>query len=121
MSKYVTVSPEAVVDHLAIRELVAAACAHCTDRRDAKGHMVLFSADTRFVLYVNAKDATPTQELYPRDEALAPVFADLNSYEAAAHFIGQATICALTGNRAIPETYCLTHHTRTSYFPSQKD
>ena len=32
----------------AIRELIEA-YAHCADRRDAKGQMALFTADTRFV------------------------------------------------------------------------
>jgi hypothetical protein len=42
-------------DRLAIRELVEA-YAHCADRRDAKGQMALFTADTHFVVYMNAKD-----------------------------------------------------------------
>ena len=45
MSKYVTISPEEAANRLAIRELVGA-CAHCADRRDAKGQMTLFAADT---------------------------------------------------------------------------
>lgn len=45
MSKHVTLSPEEAADRLAIRELVEA-YAHCADRRDAKGQMALFTADT---------------------------------------------------------------------------
>ena len=71
--------------------------------------MALFTADTHFVVYMNAKDPTPSQELHSR-EALAPVFADLNKYDATTHFIGQSTIYTLSGNRAIGETYCLAHH-----------
>ena len=78
MSKHVTISPEEAADRLAIRELVEA-YAHCADRRDAKGQMALFTADTHFVVYMNAKDPKPSQELHSR-EALAPVFADLNKY-----------------------------------------
>ena len=43
------------------------------------------------MVYMNAKDPTPSQELHSR-EALAPVFADLNKYAATMHFVGQSTI-----------------------------
>src|ERR1700676_5797914 len=98
MSKHVTISPEEAADRLAIRELVEA-YAHYADRRDAKGQMPLFTADTHFVVYMNAKDPTPSQQLYSR-EALAPVFAELNKYDATTHFVGQSTIFTLTGDRA---------------------
>jgi hypothetical protein len=64
--------------------------------------MALFTADTHFVVYMDAKDPTPSQELHSR-EALAPVFADLNQYAATMHFVGQSTILALTGDRATGE------------------
>src|ERR1700759_5753290 len=108
MSKNIFISPEEAADRLAIRELVEA-YARCADRRDAKGQMALFTEDTHFVVYMNAKDPTPSQELHSR-EALAPVFADLNKYDATTHFVGQCTIYTLTGTRAIGETYCLAHH-----------
>ena len=108
MSKHVTISPAEAADRLAIRELVEA-YAHCADRRDAKGQMSLFTEDTHFVVYMNAKDPTPTQELHSR-EALAPVFADLNKYDATTHFVGQSTILTLTADRATGEAYCLAHH-----------
>jgi hypothetical protein len=108
MSKHVAISPEEAADRLAIRELVEA-YAYCADRRDAKGQMSLFTPDTHFVVYLNAKDPAPSQELHSR-EALAPVFADLNKYDATTHFLGQSTIYTLTGGRAIGETYCLAHH-----------
>jgi len=108
MSEHLTVSPEEVADRLAIRELVEA-YAHCADRRDAKGQMALFTEDTHFVVYMNAKDPTPSQELRSRD-ALAPVFADLNQYAATMHFLGQTTILTLTGERGTGETYCMPHH-----------
>ena len=108
MSKHLSISPDEAADRLAIRELVEA-YAHCADRRDAKGQMALFTADTHFVVYMNAKDATPTQELHSR-EALAPVFADLNQYDATTHFVGQSTIFTLEADRATGETYCLAHH-----------
>jgi hypothetical protein len=112
MSKHVTISPSEVADRLAIRELVDA-YAHCADRRDATGQMALFTADTHFVVYMNAKDPRPSQELHSRD-ALAPVFADLNQYDATTHFVGQSTIFTLTGDRAKGEAYCLAHHVTDS-------
>ena len=108
MSKHVSISPEEAADRLAIRELVEA-YAHCADRRDAKGQMSLFTADTHFVVYMNAKDPTPSQELHSRED-LAPVFADLNKYDATTHFVGQSTIFTLRGDRATGEAYCLAHH-----------
>jgi hypothetical protein len=58
---------------------------------------------------MDAKDPKPSQELHSRD-ALAAVFAELNKYEAATHFIGQSTIFTPTGDRATGEAYCLAHH-----------
>ena len=108
MSKHVTISPHEAADRLAIQELVEA-YAHYADRRDAKGQVSLFAADTHFVVYMNAKDSRPSMELHSR-EALAPVFADLNKYDATTHFIGQSTILTLTNDRATGQTYCLAHH-----------
>jgi SnoaL-like domain len=108
MSQHVTISPEEAADRLAIRELVEA-YAHCADRRDAKGQMALFTADTHFVVYMNTRDSMPSQDLHSR-EALAPVFADLNKYDATTHFVGQSTIFTLTADRATGEAYCLAHH-----------
>ena len=108
MGKHVSISPNEAADRLAIRELVEA-YAYCADRRDAKGQMALFTADTHFVVYMNAKDLKPSQELHS-SEALAPVFADLNKYAATMHFLGQSTILTLTGDRGTGETYCMPHH-----------
>jgi ketosteroid isomerase-like protein len=110
MSKHLAISPEEAADRLAIREVVEA-YAHCADRRDAKGQMSLFTADAHFVVYMNAKDPTPSQELHTR-EALAPVFADLNQYAATMHYVGQSTIFTLKGDRATGEAYCIAHHVR---------
>jgi hypothetical protein len=108
MSKHVTISSNEAADRLAIQELVES-YAHCADRRDAKGQMSLFTPDTHFVVYMNAKDPKPSQELHSR-EALAPVFADLNKYAATMHFVGQSTILSLTVDQGIGEAYCLAHH-----------
>jgi len=58
---------------------------------------------------MNAKDAKPSMELHSR-EALAPVFAELNKYDATTHFVGQSTIFTLEADRATGEAYCLAHH-----------
>ena len=108
MSQHVFFSPSDAADRLAIRALIEA-YAHCADRRDAKGQMSLFTADTHFVVYMNAKDPTPSQELHSR-EALASVFAELNKYDATTHFVGQSTIFTLTSDRGTGETYCMPHH-----------
>jgi ketosteroid isomerase-like protein len=112
VSNLLAISPEEAADRLAIRQLVEA-YAHCADRRDAKGQMSLFAADTRFVVYMDAKDPKPSQELRSRD-ALAPVFAELNQYAATMHFVGQSTIFALSGDHATGETYCIAHHLTVS-------
>src|SRR5260370_29369179 len=88
MSKHITISPNEAADRLAIRELVEA-YAHCADRRDAEGQMSLFTVNTHFVVYMNAKDPKPSMELHSR-EALAPVFADLSKYDATTHFVGRS-------------------------------
>jgi hypothetical protein len=108
MAKHLIISPGEAADRLAIRELIEA-YAHCADRRDAKGQMALFTADTHFVVYMNAKDPTPSQELHSR-EALAPVFDDLNKYVATQHFVGQSTIFRLTPDLATGEAYTMAHH-----------
>jgi hypothetical protein len=99
MSKHLAVSSTEAADRIAIRELIEA-YARCADRRDAPGQMALFTAQTRFVVYMDAKDPRPTQELHSR-EALAPVFADLNKYHATTHFIGQSTLFTLDADRAL--------------------
>src|SRR5579862_4635569 len=95
MGIHTLISPEEAADRLAIRELVEA-YAHCADRRDAKAQMSLFTADTHFVVYMNAKDPKPSQEL--------------NKYAATMHFLGQTTIITLTNDRGTGETYCMPHH-----------
>jgi len=108
MSKHAAISPSETADRLAIRELVEA-YAHCADRRDAKGQMALFTRNTHFVVYMDAKDPKPSQELNSR-EALAPVFADLNKYAATMHFVGQSTVFELSADKATGEAYTLAHH-----------
>src|ERR1700732_4396794 len=108
MDKHTAISPAEAADRLAIRELVEA-YAYCADRRDAAGQMALFTPDTLFVVYMDAKNPTPSQELHSR-EALAPVFADLNKYLATMHFVGQSTISSLAKSHATGQAYCFAHH-----------
>ena len=89
MSEHVSVLREEAADRLGIRELVET-YARCADRGDAKGQMALFTPNTPFVVYMNAKDPTPTMDFHSR-EALGPVFADLNQYAATLHLLGQTT------------------------------
>ncbi|HEY2266956.1 MAG TPA: nuclear transport factor 2 family protein [Streptosporangiaceae bacterium] len=107
MSIHSLVTGAEAADRLALRELFDA-YAHCADRRDAKGQLALFTEDTRFVVYMDARDPEPTQDLHGR-EALAPVFAALDAYVATMHFNGQSTV-ELDGDRATGESYCLAHH-----------
>jgi hypothetical protein len=108
MTQHAAISPSEAADRLAIRELVEA-YAYCADRRDAAGQMALFTPETHFVVYMDAKHPTPSQELHSRD-ALAPVFDALNQYHATMHFVGQSTISSLTKNQATGQAYCLAHH-----------
>jgi ketosteroid isomerase-like protein len=98
-----------VADRLAIRELVDA-YAYCADRRDAAGQMALFTEDTEFLVFMDSSDPAPTQHLLGR-VALAPVFDDLNQYQATMHFNGQST-AVLDGDRASGVAYCLAHHVK---------
>jgi hypothetical protein len=107
MAVHTEIGPSEAADRLAIRELFDA-YAHCADRRDAKGQKALFTADTRFTVHMDGEDSEPTYVLEGRD-ALTPVFADLNRYEATTHFNGQSTV-ALDGDRATGETYTIAHH-----------
>ena len=108
MRRHAVVSPNEAADRLSIQELVVT-YARCADRRDAAGQMSLFTLDTHFVVYMDARNPVPSQEFHSR-EALAPVFADLTQYETTTHFIGQSTVTALSASRATGETYCLAHH-----------
>jgi ketosteroid isomerase-like protein len=98
---------EEAADRLAIRELVDA-YAHCADRRDCEGQMALFTKDAHFVVFMDAKSATPNQTIASRAD-LRPVFEDLRRYDATTHFNGQSTI-VLNGASATGESYCLAHH-----------
>ena len=107
MAVHTELTAAEAADRLAIRELFDA-YAHCADRRDAEGQMALFTADTRFAVYMDGEGSEATYVLDGR-EALAPVFADLNRYEATTHFNGQSTV-TIEGDRATGESYTIAHH-----------
>jgi hypothetical protein len=52
--------------------------------------------------------AEPTQTVRGRD-GLAPVFENLNTYQATTHFNGQSAV-EIYGNTAKGESYCIAHH-----------
>jgi hypothetical protein len=108
-AKHADLSLQQVADRLAIRELVDA-YAYCADRRDAAGQMALFTEDTDFQVYMDISSPTPAQHIRGRS-ALAPVFDELNVYEATMHFNGQSTT-TLDGEHATGVVYCLAHHVK---------
>jgi hypothetical protein len=110
MASHATLSPQEAADRLAIRELFDA-YAHCADTRDAEGQKALFSEDGRFAVYMDGPGTEATYVLEGR-EALSPVFADLNRYEATMHFNGQSTV-TLDGSRATGDSYTIAHHVYT--------
>jgi SnoaL-like protein len=108
-AKHTDLSLQQATDRLAIRELVDA-YAYCADRRDATGQMALFTEDTDFQVYMDIESPTPTQHLKGR-VSLAPVFDELNAYEATMHFNGQSSTM-LDGEHAEGVAYCLAHHVK---------
>jgi SnoaL-like domain len=63
-------------------------------------------------VYLSGEGTEPTYVLEGR-EALSPVFADLDQYEATTHFNGQSTVI-LDGDRATGESYTIAHHLYTA-------
>src|SRR6476659_10183627 len=106
MAVHTEISPAEAADRLAIRELFDA-YAGCADRRDAEGQQALFTADTRFAVYLDGPGSEPSYVLEGR-EALSPVFDDLNRYEVTMHFNGQSTV-RMDGDRADGDSYSFAH------------
>ena len=108
MSKHAAISPGEAADRLAIRELVEA-YAYCADRRDAKGQMSLFTPDTHFVVYMNAKesDALPRTAL-----ARGPRSRIRRSEQVPRHHAFRRTEHNphSDGRQGRGETSCLAHH-----------
>ena len=95
-------------DRLAIRNLVDQ-YAYCADTRDAQGQMALFTEDTRFIVFMDAKSSEPSQVINKRAD-LFPVFDNLNTYRATMHFNGQSTVLELNDDTATGIAYCIAHH-----------
>ena len=95
-------------DSLAIRKLVDQ-YAYCADTRDAQGQMALFTEDTRFIVFMDAKSSEPTQVINKRAD-LFPVFDNLNSYRATMHFNGQSAVLRMSDDTATGIAYCIAHH-----------
>lgn len=107
MENHTSVSSNDLADRLAIRELVDA-YATCADTRNAEGQMALFTEDTVFVVHMDSRASAPSYTLNGR-ASLAPVFANLNTYQATMHFNGQSTV-ELKGDSATGLSYCMAHH-----------
>jgi hypothetical protein len=110
MAVHTELTPAESADRLALRELFDA-YAHCADRRDAEGQKALFTENTIFAVYMEGERSEPTYILNGR-EALTPVFADLDRYEATTHFNGQSTI-TMEGDHVTGESYTIAHHVFT--------
>lgn len=105
-----SISGTEAADRLAIRQLIEA-YAHCADRRDAKKQMPLFTPDTHFIVYMDAKSSQPAMDFHRRED-LAAVFADLNKYEATTHFgyFTKLKLCAPAATENPAPAACGTHH-----------
>jgi len=95
-------------DRLAIRNLVDQ-YAYCADTHDAQGQMALFTENTSFIVFMDAKSSEPTQIINKRAD-LFPVFDNLNTYRATMHFNGQSTVLKLNDDTAKGIAYCIAHH-----------
>jgi len=110
MAIHTELSPAEGADRLAIRELFDA-YAHCADSRDAKGKQALFTADTRFAVYM-AGEGTEASYVINGRNGLTPVFEDLRQYDVTTHFNGQSTV-TLDGDHAAGLSYTIAHHVFT--------
>jgi hypothetical protein len=72
--------------------------------------MALFAEGADFRVYMDIGSPGPTLHLRGRT-ALAPVFDELNVYEATMHFNGQSTT-VLDGEHAAGVLCCLAHHVK---------
>ena len=107
MSQHVVISPAEVADRLASANSSNPMHAAPTGAmRKARWR----SSPQNTLRGVNGRqESKPSLELHSR-EAPAPVFADLNKYEATTHFVSQSIIFALFPDRATGEAYCLAHY-----------
>jgi hypothetical protein len=69
MAVHTELTSAEAADRVALRELFDA-YAHCAERRDAEGQKAMFTADTRFAVYVDGEGSKPTYVLEGRDRYL---------------------------------------------------
>jgi uncharacterized protein (TIGR02246 family) len=101
---------QAVVDRMALRDLVDAYARH-VDRRDAHGVAALFTGEGRLVsrLHDGGGDAPIVRQ--GRDEIAGALVAGLDRYVVTTHVVGgQTVIFDAAGDSAIGDTVCLAHH-----------
>ena len=110
---------EEAADRVAIRELIDA-YARCAGRRDADGQMALFTADTHFVVYMDARSSEPRMELHSRAELSAPVGLNLgaSSPQETALSIVAEVVAVRPRAPERPATYTRRTHTRRAVMNS---
>ena len=102
-----SMSPEEAADRLAIRQLIDA-YAHCADGGTPRGRW-LSSQPTRFLRSSWTADPQSPHKRCVAVMRSAPVFENLNTYQATTHFNGQSAV-EIQGNTAKGESYCIAHH-----------
>ncbi len=107
MVSHSPISPQEAADRLAIRDLIDA-YAFCADSRDTQGQMALFTEDTLFEVFMDAKATEPSQVVRGRVD-LFPVFDNLNTCPVTMHFNSQSRV-EIDGDSATGLTYCRAHH-----------
>jgi len=99
MADHGSLSPSEAAERLALRELFDA-YAHGADRRDDEGQKALFTTDTRFAVFMSGEE-TESNYVVGGREALTPIFADPNRYEATTHFHGQSAVLSTVTTQTV--------------------
>ena len=97
---------EEIADLLALRALVDR-YASAVDARDADGFAGLFTAGGSLAVY-ETEDAEPVVE-YRGHDALRSVMDLLRNFSTTFHLMANHT-CAVAGDEATGEVYCMAHH-----------
>jgi uncharacterized protein (TIGR02246 family) len=100
---------QAVVDRMALRDLVDAYARH-VDRREAQAGASLFTDDGRLVSRLHHAGGDAPIVRQGRDE-IASALAFLDRYVVTTHVVGgQTVVFDATGDSATGDTVCLAHH-----------
>ena len=94
-------------DRIFIRELIDN-YAFYADTRDAQKQADLFLDNARFIVFMDSKSPTPTQEITNKADLMA-VFDNLKTYYTTMHLNGQSKL-EINGNKASGISYCFAHH-----------